>query len=228
MKTQFSSGSKKTEKRQTSGIRSKKDNPRSAKSSSKVSLGTVVKIMSPEDVEKGVSPESRGGNSENSKQSNTTTKSSVTIIKKKLTTTWKMPFFGVSLCFCGLLWILIAIIIIVVLTSGRDLKASSAPLIPPTISPDPRMNDSGDAPRIERKNSKLAVTFHPVAVGFLGTFFIMFAMLSVYLIRVHARLKSNAELTPSDLAAVRMITMDTREKTVHQSALSSITANKIH
>ena len=67
MKTQFSSGSKNTEKRQTSGIRSKKDNPRSAKSSSKVSLGTVVKIMSPEDVEKGVSPESRGGNSENSK-----------------------------------------------------------------------------------------------------------------------------------------------------------------
>ena len=83
-----------------------------------------------------------------------------------------------------------------------------------------------DNRNIERKSGKLAVTFHPVAVGFLGTFFIMFAMLSVYLIRIHTKLKNNTELTPSDLAAVRMITMDTREKTVHQSALSSITAHK--
>lgn len=51
----------------------------------------------------------------------------------------------------------------------------------------------------------------------------IFVILVGYLLRVHMRLGGDHELTASDLAAVRMITMDTREKSMHQSALSSIT-----
>ena len=51
----------------------------------------------------------------------------------------------------------------------------------------------------------------------------IFVILSGYLLRVYTRLGGSHELTASDLAAVRMITMDTREKSMHQSALSSIT-----
>ena len=51
----------------------------------------------------------------------------------------------------------------------------------------------------------------------------IFVILVTYLLRVYIRLGGDHELTASDLAAVRMITMDTREKSMHQSALSSLT-----
>lgn len=130
------------------------------------------------------------------------------LVKKTAYSTWKNPFFGaivtISFLFCIIITVLILIILLTETRQPRPKEIETA--IP-------------DAESLSFEENTLfrVVTFSALSI---------FVILVGYLLRVHMRLGGETELTASDLAAVRMITMDTREKSMHQSALGKLQLSK--
>jgi len=129
-------------------------------------------------------------------------------VKKTAYSTWKNPFFGaivtISFLFCIIITVLILILL---LTKTRQPRPKELE----TSFPD------AEALSFEENTLFRVVTFSALSI---------FVILVGYLLRVHMRLGGETELTASDLAAVRMITMDTREKSMHQSALGKLQLSK--
>jgi len=130
-------------------------------------------------------------------------------VKKTAYSTWKNPFFGAIVTISVLFCIIITVLILILLLTN--------PRLPLPKGRESEVNPDTESLSFEENTLFRVVTFSALSI---------FVILVGYLLRVHMRLGGETELTASDLAAVRMITMDTREKSMHQSALGKLQLSK--